>query len=255
MALLAQGDKLIIKDGKLVVDDTAQSPCCCGTCNDFPDCLSCDDDTWVPMKLNITISGAPGDEGLCDCPETLHTQRRILWDNLNSSYQLEQEGPYSTCFRLDLITDCEEARDGDAILIEDNEFGCCVGENGDEVELHNQGEVYVSSISACLECVDDRMRIASIGFGFCACERHIEGPPPIHWTDWSCGPLFDYPGFPDSFVCELRDHIKTAVPCTMQSMQRELLWARPTPYPESPCSFSFPCDDPVIGQLSAQLSC
>jgi hypothetical protein len=71
-ALLAQGDKLIIKDGKLVVDDSLPSPCCCNMCANFPQCLSCDDDTWVSMKLNITIAGAPGDEGTCDCPETEH---------------------------------------------------------------------------------------------------------------------------------------------------------------------------------------
>jgi hypothetical protein len=253
-ALLAQGDKLIIKDGKLVVDDALPSPCCCNLCANFPQCISCDDDTWVPMKLNITISGAPGDEGTCDCPETEHDKRRILWDNLNGSYQLEQDGPYSACFKIDLVADCFDARDSDAVLIEDNEFGCCTDESGG-YELHNRGEVYVSGIYVCLECVDNQMRISSIGFSFCSCEQHIVGPPPIHWSDWSCGVLIDYPGWPWAFVCELRDHVNTADPCTMQSMQREMLWARPTPYPEYPCSFSFPCDDPILGQLTANLSC
>ena len=143
---------------------------------------------WYPMKLTITLSGAPSTEGTCDCPETNHDKRRILWDNLNSTFQLEQETAGSHCFKLDLITNCDAARDGDAILIEDDEFGCCTDESGG-YELHNRSEVYVSSIWVCLECTQNKMRVATISFNVCGCEQHVVGPPPLTWSDWSCSPL------------------------------------------------------------------
>jgi hypothetical protein len=219
---------------------------CCATCAEVPDCMSCDDGMSSTMKLNITISGAPGTSGLCECPEHLHVQRRILWSNLNGSFQLEQDSP-GLCFGIDLVGDCEDVRDSDAILIEDEEFGCC-----DEVGLRRQWETYVSGVEACIECVGDRMEVSSVSFSFCRCERQKEGDPP-EWGPWICTDLQNYPEFPGSFTCGIGENITTAVPCTSQQMQRELLWATPTN--TSPCTFIFPCDEPTVGTLGANLSC
>lgn len=231
---------------------------CCATCDDFfNDCLSCDGSL---MTLEIVISGAPSPDIGCGCPAAegaLYHRRNILWDNLNGSFKLVQESPFSTCFRLNLITSCAAARDCGACLIEDSDMGCC---DGSDYQPTDQEEVYLSSIGVCIQCSDNRMRIASLDFSVCSCERHITavGPPPV-WSNWSCtSPLTPYPDENYPFTCGLGDQIKTAVPCSSQQMECELLWNTPTTTTlADPCGFAFPCDDPepIVGHLTARLGC
>lgn len=230
---------------------------CCPTCANFPQCEVCNGGASL-MKLSINIQGAPSDSYHCFvCPFAVKAEnRRIMWNNLNGSYELEQDYAGSSCFHLDLVGDCEDARGSDAILIEDNENGCCCGEEYGEICLLQQNEIYVTSIQACLECVDNQMRIASVGFTFCRCTRG-NSIPPGPWTPWSCEPEPDYPGIDQPFICGLADHTATASPCSGQHMERELLW--PPVLEADECNFYFSCDDPThtptVSQLKAQLAC
>ncbi len=234
----------------------AQNPTvCCPTCADFPQCQACNGGASL-MKLSVTIEGAPNDSYQClFCPGYTGGNRRIMWSNLDGTYELEQDYAGSSSFHLDFVGDCANVQDSDAILIEDNESGCCTGENYDELFVSTQMEIYVSGIYVSLECVNDEMRIAGIAFGFCLCSR-IQSFPSGPWGDWSCDP-FEYPGVGEAFICGLEDHVATASPCSGQLMQRELLW--PPVLQEDECNFYFVCDDPMhpptVSQLKAQLAC
>jgi hypothetical protein len=231
---------------------------CCPTCADFPDCEVCGDGASV-RTISLEIEGAPGDASYV-CEECYvqgpRGRRRVMWSNIEGTYELEQDSVAKDRFMVEFSPceedACAEARDN-AILIEDGQFGSCYLGWDPELRLHGQTEMYVRAISVRIACVENRMQISEITFHFCTCSRDnssLQSPPD--WSDWVCscdsGPSNSTPGL----ICELGNQLATARPCSSERMEREIIWPAIS---SAGCVISIDCNDPVIGKLSAQLSC
>jgi hypothetical protein len=179
--------------------------------------------------------------------------------NLEGTYELEQDPLDKTKYSIEFgdAELCSDART-EGILVDDHETGSCIGTSPDpQVYIPDrQKEVYVSGITVVLECVNNRMQIASMAFTFCECSRVYDrfAMPPA-WGSWTCKYLNEYPGTgsqPNNLICELGDQLATVLPCTEDRMEREIVW--PTISAAS-CDISFTCGTPVTGKLSATLQC
>lgn len=236
---------------------------CCTTCADFPDCEICGDGVSL-ITLSIEIEGAPADTSFTceDCYATgCRGKGRTLWKNIEGSYQLEQDPLAKDTFRIEFAT-CENVRGSSAKLVEDSESGSCFGPVEESyLILDGQTEVYVSAISVRLACADNRMQIAEITFSFCSCSRpNVGRTVPPTWGAWECNGIDGYPSSPPflpyNLICDLADQLATARPCSAGRMEREIVWPAITAADCAPsCGNSFDCNSPVVGKLSAQLSC
>lgn len=208
------------------------------------------------MTLSVTFSDVPDGSVSCDCPtpafppDRWRFDKNLLWSNLNATYELEQASLGSSCFGITFVNDCEDVRTSDAIIIEDGAFGCCFGGQGQDEHV-----IYLTGISVCIECVDDEMRIASVGLGgFCECKRYCDPNSTPECGDWDCFSINQYPGAPYDFWCGLGEHLQGATACSGQAMVREMLWANPQVM-SSPCGIQMYCDDQAVGTIKAKLGC
>lgn len=203
------------------------------------------------VQLELTIDGAPGEVNVdCECEGDQFEHRTADWSQLDGTYTLEQDGAFTDSFSLVLVEACDsEATRTDGILIEWSNYGDCV-DDVEQLELSYEAEWRVSLITVSLECVDDRMRIASIGFSVCVCGRQYVGGS---WLDWSCTDAGAYPATLDTGcdMVAMGDHLKTVPPCVKdRDMQREVDWSVAYTY-ETPCGIAFQCDTPTTGTLTA----
>lgn len=204
-----------------------------------------------PMKLNLTIGGAPSAERQDCCePDNAYYKKRLLWSNLNRTFTLEQSTAGDTTFCWLAVDDCSdhEALAEDAVLVETFDHGTEFGCDGP----FRQQELYVYGICATVTCdpMDGKMKLAGVSFSCASCARSMVGPPPFQWGEWGCG--CSPPTCPDFLCPPDGPDLQTAVPCTKQTMIKRIYW--PT-IEDVECALDVTCDDTSDGTLTAKLSC
>lgn len=196
--------------------------CCCGNCDDFPDCL---DGSTLTLNLagfadvnNSWIGFGPFNGGECGAPGATLTRNNAetcLSSNINGSYQLEHVGGANYFLQVTeytVETPCEDTHDSPIKVWEFFQTLECDPTSGSDVtEL--EWSLNAHAIQAELSCVDGRMHLASWSLtDFWLYDSHGSG--------WGCLNSFtsDIPACMGQVGHLLTGHEQSLAACTSGTM-------------------------------------